>query len=183
VKAEWDTADEVAAFLGDRGRWPSPTSGDAAKREMGLWLRRQRLDMARGTIDPFRAVYLDFRLPGWRPDQRGRARRVAGDLRVRTRVRRPQTRGPARAVHPRRHRPRRPRPGPVRRVRDDPRRRRAHRPGLDRDRAERAGVVERRGRRVAMVERAPSLRPARSCRGCRGWTRRRGLIENPSLDC
>ncbi|MDQ0261365.1 DNA methyltransferase [Sinomonas atrocyanea] len=49
----------MAAFLGDRGRWPSPTSGDTAKREMGLWLRRQRLDMARGTIEPFRAVYLE----------------------------------------------------------------------------------------------------------------------------
>ncbi|WP_138418752.1 hypothetical protein [Sinomonas gamaensis] len=64
---EWDTAQRIAQFRDRNGRWPSPATGTEEERSLGLWLRLQRLALARGTIDPFRAVCLNMVLNGWAP--------------------------------------------------------------------------------------------------------------------
>lgn len=64
---EWDTAQKIAQFRDRNGRWPSPVTGTDEERSLGLWLRLQRLALARGTIDPFRAVCLNMVLKDWAP--------------------------------------------------------------------------------------------------------------------
>lgn len=56
---------DVADFHADNSRWPSPVSRDGAERALGVWLNRQRVQGATGTMDEFRCAHLDAHLPGW----------------------------------------------------------------------------------------------------------------------
>lgn len=57
--------DAVAAFHREHDRWPSAVARDAQERSLGIWLGRQRIELAKGRLDEFRKVALDAVVPGW----------------------------------------------------------------------------------------------------------------------
>ncbi|MCU6479101.1 hypothetical protein [Arthrobacter sp. A2-55] len=71
----------IAAFFERTDRWPSASSDSDYERSLGLWLNRQRQDLATGAIDQFRRAVLDLAMPGWESTEMDiwldRAREVA----------------------------------------------------------------------------------------------------------
>lgn len=61
----------VAEFYELHGRWPAAVTDSAHERSLGLWLNRQRVDKASGTMDAFRRAALDQAIPGWASDPDG----------------------------------------------------------------------------------------------------------------
>lgn len=56
---------DVADFHTEHARWPSPVSRESTERFLGVWLNRQRISLATGTMDEFRCAYLNEFLAGW----------------------------------------------------------------------------------------------------------------------
>ena len=63
---ERKTIEGVARFVAEHDRWPSAAATSSYERAAGTWLNQQRVAGAAGTMDPFRASFLDQHLPGWR---------------------------------------------------------------------------------------------------------------------
>lgn len=63
---EKKTIEGIARFFAEHGRWPSAASSSSYESAAGVWLNLQRVADTAGTIDPFRASFLDQHLPGWR---------------------------------------------------------------------------------------------------------------------
>lgn len=63
---EKKTVELVARFFAENGRWPSAASASSYESAAGIWLNMQRVTDIAGTMDPFRASFLDQHLPGWR---------------------------------------------------------------------------------------------------------------------
>lgn len=63
---EKKTIEGVARFFAEHGRWPSAASSSSYEHAAGVWLNLQRVADIAGTMDPFRASFLDQHLPGWR---------------------------------------------------------------------------------------------------------------------
>lgn len=63
---EKKTIECVSRFFAEHGRWPSAASRSSYESAAGTWLNEQRVADNAGTIDPFRASFLDQHLPGWR---------------------------------------------------------------------------------------------------------------------
>lgn len=61
----------VAEFYERHERWPAAVTNSDHERSLGLWLNRQRVDLASGTMDAFRRAALDQYLPGWASDPDG----------------------------------------------------------------------------------------------------------------
>lgn len=61
----------VAAFYESTGRWPSAVTSSDYERSLGLWLNRQRVSFAAGSMDDFRRAALDHAIPGWEADPDG----------------------------------------------------------------------------------------------------------------
>lgn len=56
----------LALYQEENGCWPSPASPSSYERSLGVWLNTQRVNDAKGLMDPFRRDTLDELLPGWR---------------------------------------------------------------------------------------------------------------------
>lgn len=61
----------VAEFYERHERWPSAVTNSDHERSLGLWLNRQRVSLASGTMDAFRRAALDQYIPGWASDPDG----------------------------------------------------------------------------------------------------------------
>lgn len=57
--------DAVAAFHSEYDRWPSAASRVEMERRLGIWLNRQRIELANGRLDEFRKAAFDAAMPGW----------------------------------------------------------------------------------------------------------------------
>ena len=55
----------VAAFHRDHGRWPSAVARNDYERRLGIWLNRQRIELANGRLDEFRKAAFDAAIEGW----------------------------------------------------------------------------------------------------------------------
>jgi hypothetical protein len=65
MTAEKDAVAAVAAFHREFDRWPSAVSKDDQERRLGIWLNRQRIELANGRLDEFRKAVFDAQLTGW----------------------------------------------------------------------------------------------------------------------
>jgi hypothetical protein len=60
-----DAVAAVAAFHSEYGRWPSAASKSDYERPLGIWLNRQRIELANCRLDEFRKAAFDAAMPGW----------------------------------------------------------------------------------------------------------------------
>lgn len=60
-----DAVAAVAAFHREFDRWPSAVSKDDYERLLGIWLNRQRIELANGRLDEFRRAAFDAAIAGW----------------------------------------------------------------------------------------------------------------------
>src|SRR5690349_10729021 len=51
--------DAVAAFRREHGRWPSAGARDPQERSLGIWLSRQRVELANGRLNEVHEAALD----------------------------------------------------------------------------------------------------------------------------
>lgn len=65
MMSDKDAVAAVAAFHSDYDRWPSAVARVDAERRLGIWLNRQRIELANGRLDEFRKAAFDAALPGW----------------------------------------------------------------------------------------------------------------------